>query len=291
MFELNKSQKTILCSIKTQSTFCCFCCHHHHQGKTNKNGLKIYGRAIRHKTASLCPVGAFAFYLAFRFSVTKEFEEYDLLDWKTNSKWFDIKLLIDSTNFVADRTANMKNDTYSKAVRTVLQELGIKSTHWVHLGRVTGPKMLEMEEIPEPEIKRLGNWDQKVYNKCYSGKLPMQPMRSIGGFHQAKGMYFNPRTTAKPPIELVLQTPFKFAVINCDLVWESIRNNNSAGSTAHTFLKLCKELAVVFLQDAAAIWIENPERRDHPLFTLDVFQSQEWKVRVLCFYLSVQDVT
>ena len=106
----------------------------------------------------------------------------------------------------------------------------------------------------------------------------MKPMRAIGGFTVAKGMYYNPRTTVNPPMEVVLKTPFKFAYNFCDAIWASVVNDDSPGSTAHTFLSLMKNVGVIFIQDATALWILHEDRRTHPLFHLDVFQLQEWKV-------------
>ena len=50
----------------------------------------IFGRAMRHIDARLCPMGALAFYLHIRFHVTKEYEEFDFGD---NSSWFNRKLI------------------------------------------------------------------------------------------------------------------------------------------------------------------------------------------------------
>ena len=220
-------------------------------------------------------------YLANRFANTKEFKDFNLEDWKTNSKWFDIKLLVDASRPDGDKKVSMKNNTYAKAIKHVLGSLGIKSSHWLHLGQVIGPKMLEMQEMKPDEIRQLGNWDPYMQEKRYSTKLPMKPMRAIGGFTVAKGMYYNPRTTVNPPLELVLKTPFKFAYDYCDAIWESVVNDDSPGSTAHTFLRLMKNVVVIFIQDTAAIWVLHEERRAHPIFHLDVFQSQEWKVSFL----------
>ena len=98
-------------------------------------------------------------YLANRFANTKEFKDFNLEDWKTNSKWFDIKLLVDASCPDGDKKVSMKNNTYAKAIKHVLGSLGIKSSYWLHLGRVTGPKMLEMQEMKPDEIHQLGNWD------------------------------------------------------------------------------------------------------------------------------------
>jgi hypothetical protein len=68
------------------------------EDKTN-HGQTLYGRATRHKDVSLCSVCALAFYLMFPFSVTREFENSTLEDWMENSKWFDIKMLVNLQGF------------------------------------------------------------------------------------------------------------------------------------------------------------------------------------------------
>ena len=39
-----------------------------------------------------------------------------------------------------------------------------------------------------------------------------------------------------------------------------------------------KLLVVIFLQDVAAIWVLHPERKEHPMFSMPVFQDPEWLV-------------
>ena len=50
----------------------------------------IFGRAMRHVDARLCPMVALAFYLHNRFLVTREYENFDFGD---NSTWFNRKLI------------------------------------------------------------------------------------------------------------------------------------------------------------------------------------------------------
>ena len=166
---------------------------------------------MRHKDVQLCPVGSLAFYLAYRFSITREFEGFALEDWLENSHWFNQKLLVEVFRLDRDFTICMSNDTYSKAIKEVLNKLGIASNHWVHLGRTLGPKILEFLEIEAEEIRWLGNWDPKIQEKSYSLKLPMKAIRAIAGFVLANGMHYNPRTTMVVSEELARKTPFGFA--------------------------------------------------------------------------------
>ncbi|KAG7364177.1 centromere DNA-binding like protein [Nitzschia inconspicua] len=75
------------------------------EGKVN-NGRTLFGRATRPKLPQFCPVGALAMYLQCRFHVTREFNDFTIEDWCTNSRWFDIKLLVD-VDGISDRTASI----------------------------------------------------------------------------------------------------------------------------------------------------------------------------------------
>jgi hypothetical protein len=79
-------------------------------GKTN-HGRTIYGRATHHCDVKLCAVAAFLFYLQYRFFFTDEFLDFTVDDWCDNSKWFDIKLLVDVTS--GNITDMLKNDSYA----------------------------------------------------------------------------------------------------------------------------------------------------------------------------------
>lgn len=247
-------------------------------GKTN-HGQKLYGRAMRHKSVSLCPIGGLSFYLAMRFSITHEFDDMTMEDWAENSRWFDVKLLVEARARGTDNTKEMSNDTYGKAMKQVLQHLLIPSNHWVHLGRVMGPKILEFLEAEAEEIRQLGNWDPKQQELCYSTKLPMRAIRQIGGFAKGKGVHWNPRTVVDVPIDLRLATPFGFAKGKLDCIREVMVHNREFKWTAMAFLKFVWELSTIFIQDAAAMMIERPERSNHPIFRLDVFQRDDFQVR------------
>ena len=234
---------------------------------------------MRHKDVRLCPVGSLAFYLAYRFSITREFEGFALEDWLENSHWFDQKLLVEVFRPDRDFTVCMSNDTYSKAIKEVLNKLGIASNHWVHLGRTLGPKILEFLEIEAEEIRRLGNWDPKIQEKSYSLKLPMKAIRAIAGFVLANGMHYNPRTTMVVSEELARKTPFGFAWDAEEFVLSRMLQAEEAIKyTAVQFLRCMKELSNILLQDAAAILYLYPERREHPLFQLECFKNDEFEV-------------
>jgi hypothetical protein len=212
-----------------------------------------------------------------RFNVTHEFEDFTLSDWLDNSKWFDVKLLVDPSGSRFEKA--MSNDSYAKAIKQVLLGLGIAAVHLVHLGRNLGPKLLEMLEEESDAIRQLGNWNPSMQDSCYSTKLPMKPIRKLAGFVHANGMHYNPRTMVEVPEELARLTPIGGWAI------DAFRNIELAVSeqglpkfTAFNVLKFLVELNKIFLQDAAAILINHPERMCNPLFRLEVFHSDEFQV-------------
>jgi hypothetical protein len=158
-------------------------------GKTN-NRLKLYGRIMRHIDPVLCGIGGMGFYLYFRFSNSNEMSPPP--DFTTNKAWFDIKLLTDGSK--EGNCKEMSNESFSKGIQSVLDNLGITSKHYLHLGRVLGPISLEKMEIESRDIQQLGNWDPSTQQARYSTKLPMRPIRAIAGFQDAGGMHYNPRT-------------------------------------------------------------------------------------------------
>ena len=120
-------------------------------GKVNK-GKTLYGRVMRHRDVTLCPIGALALYLFYRFQVDKE-----ELDLSANKNWFDIKLLL-GTN-CNDTTKAMLDQQYAKTVKKVCNELGLVTSHFVHIGRAVGLVTGEYKELSGEELKNLGNWN------------------------------------------------------------------------------------------------------------------------------------
>ncbi|KAG7350141.1 centromere DNA-binding like protein [Nitzschia inconspicua] len=62
-------------------------------GKSNGANLKLYGRAGRHKDPTMCPMGALAFYLFYRFNKTNEMDPPP--NFCESSSWFTMTLLGD----------------------------------------------------------------------------------------------------------------------------------------------------------------------------------------------------
>jgi hypothetical protein len=254
-------------------------------GKTN-HGTHLYGRALRHKLVELCAVGAFTIYLAFRFHLTREFDLFTLEDWLDNKKWFNVKLLVDASRGDTNLEQEMDNGSYARSIKKVLKALMIPSSHFVHLGRTLGPKILELLEEESEAIRQLGNWDPKIQETSYSTKLPLGPMRKIGGWVSGNGMFYCPRTRPLPSIPLQKSTPYGFSFEQYDLVDQAVADGETC-FTALSFLKLMKNSAKIFLQDAAAMLILHPERESHPIYSLECFHHDDWKVS---FRLSLMQI-
>jgi hypothetical protein len=116
--------------------------------KTNRftKGHKLFGGCIRHKDPTLCAMGAEGFYLLARCTYGGE-----KLDFTENKDWFDVKLLTDSRGI--DNTIAVKDQNYSKAMKSICEELGIISKHYIHFGRAVGPIDLGLQEIDQADIK------------------------------------------------------------------------------------------------------------------------------------------
>jgi hypothetical protein len=150
-------------------------------GKVNK-GKTLYGRVMRHRDVELCPVGALALYLFYRFQVAKE-----ELDLSANSKWFDVKLLLGTNS--TDHTKAMHDQQYAKTIKKVCSELGLVTSHFVHFGRAVGLVTGEYNELSGEELKNLGNWNVDTMEDRYSAKVPYPTMRVMAGQPKEKNLY------------------------------------------------------------------------------------------------------
>lgn len=276
--------------------------NHKHTGKTIKGGkLKQYGRSMRHKDVRQCAVGAFAFYLYFRFHVSREMDEDFRPDFSSNQSWFDVKILTDGTR---NNTKEMKKKSYTDDIKGIFRELKMVASHYGHWGRVSAPVELEFAEL-DPDLIRIlgeissrllccclykdlsntfgssvGNWDPKTQDARYSCKLPIKAIRVIAGFEESE-THFNPRVGCEPPKQL---TDCIFPWIEEELEKIFEKNDDDGGSrlTAVCVLRFWSSLRSIILQDAAAMFVLYPDRCDHPLFRLALFQDPLFAVSCLC---------
>ena len=124
-----------------------------YKGKTVYGKLKQFGRSMRHKQVTKCAVGAFAFYLFFRFHISREMDDGNRPDFTKNEAWYNIKILTDGTR---NNTKEMGKQTYTDDVREIFRDLKIAASHFGHWGRVSGPVELEFNEVSPDLIRILG---------------------------------------------------------------------------------------------------------------------------------------
>ena len=108
---------------------------------------------MRHKDVRECSIGAFAFYLYFRFLVSGEMENQCRPDFCNNHEWFDIKILSDGTH---NNRKVMKASSYTGPLKKIYEELHVIAAHYGHFGRVAAPVKLEFEEVLPELIRILG---------------------------------------------------------------------------------------------------------------------------------------
>ena len=257
-------------------------------GKTNYGGIR-YGRSMRHRNVKLCAVGSVSLYLMYRINYTNELADMTLEDWLDNKKWFDIKFLSDVNG--EDNTKQLQNDSYTKRIKIILKNLQLSCNKLLHLGRGLGAKILDFLEEGKEEKRSMGQWSPDVVDNSYSSKLPMGPMRKLAGYHGSTPMYYNTRTVVEPSQELLRSTPIgRFCYNVCSFVGEKALASKKVGEhlTALNFLKFLCEINKVFLQDAAAMIIADPEREKHRLYRdLEVLSLPEFQVSLefVCLFV------
>jgi hypothetical protein len=233
---------------------------------------------MRHLDVLLCPIGALAMYLYVRFKMSKEFDSS--FDFSSNDKWFDVKLYTDGTMQKMFRGIHQKG--YGTTMGVVAHALGVSTKHTSHLGRVLGPKVLEMQEFSQEEIRVLGNWDPKVQESTYSTKLPMKVIRGMAGFDGGSGMHYNPRTAVPVPVELA-NGVFPWLEGCTDHLDAVEASTGILKPTARQFLKHMRLMAQVVIQDVATLKLKHPERcgDDYSLFKDDaLFNGSQFMVSV-----------
>jgi Centromere DNA-binding protein complex CBF3 subunit, domain 2 len=174
-------------------------------------------------------------------------------------------------------------------MKKVFKVLGLPTKHTAHLGRILGPKKLEMLESDQNDIRVLGNWDPKTQESTYSTKLPMKTMRAMAGFSESGGMHYNPRTAVEVS-EVLTDQVFPW-VKESQAKVEALEKANprkSQKSTAYQFFNMMRLLAPVVIQDVAVWKLKHPERCEKsPLMADPLWRTEEFKVAmqswVFCF--------
>jgi len=235
-------------------------------GETNK-GVKIFGRAMRHKDVRMCACGALGFWLLHRFHKTGEMDSPP--DWLKNEDWFDVKVLVDLQNFEESKTGGITEKSCAQEMTNCLRRLGLPTHHQLHFGRFMGPTEMELlDEATNENIRMLGNWDPKQQEKSHSSKLPMKAMKSKACCGE-KGVVCTERVVTEPCDEmhgLFMQ----WVEHGLQRTGPTLSTNNPK-KTAHGFLLFMQNMKRAVIQDAACMMPKHPERCSHAVFQLPLF--------------------
>ena len=166
----------------------------------------------------------------------------------------------------------MSDKSYTSVLRRACLKLLLILSHYLHLGRVTAPAQLELEEVNGRDTRALGNWKQDVFGSCYSTQLPLPAMRVMAGHDKRQGFHINPRTTyygedRHSHLPKLIFPWLEEAIAKTD----QIRNK-----TAAAFLSFVESLRWVIIQDAAVLISEG---RQHYIFEQNgnIFNTEEFK--------------
>ena len=247
------------------------------QGKTNLD-KKLFGRAMRHRQAEMCPIGALVLYLWYRFDVRGEWADArpDFLD---NKAWFFIKLLVSSTSDEVLEELDIK--TYADAMQEAMDAVGVACNHRAHFGRKVMPVVLEMAEVQSELVKNLGLWSRDVHEENYSASMPLQAMRVAGGHKIERGTVFYKR--GQKPTSACGQRLRKLIFPWLDYEIARVLAFNQQGlrmnskPTAAGYLAMLDNGHDVLLQDIA-VRMNNPDSPAHQVFRHPIFQSNDFQL-------------
>ena len=231
------------------------------QGKTNQFGRLEVGACLRHKDVDICPHGALALYLFWRWHVENE----PFPSFRCSSEWYPVKLLKTGN----DPTKEMSYQVHCNAISSALSAIGLKSRAKTHIGRGSGARMAELEGASEAQIRRLGRWNNQAMENCYLTSLPREAMRTLAGFEPGRGNFYTKRATLQPPETLQKAI---FPEVD-DWLRRIDKAKCEENIAAVVFFKLLAYLRSVFLQDSMFMQQKFPH---HPAWQHKMFSSDEY---------------
>jgi len=247
------------------------------QGKTNLD-KKLFGRAMRHRKVEMCPIGALALYLWFRFDVRGEWADARP-DFCDNQAWFFIKLLVSATSDEVLEELDIK--TYADAIQEAMDAVGVACNHRAHFGRKVMPVVLEMNEVMSDLVKNLGLWARDVHEEHYAASMPLQAMRVAAGHKLEIGSVFvkrqqKPRSACGDRLRVLIYPWYQHEFARVDEVNQRGARLNSK-PTAAGFLRMLDNLRDVLLQDVACR-MNDPNSPPHQIFRHPIFQSDDFQL-------------
>ena len=101
-----------------------------------------------------------------------------------------------------DQFTPLHYDAQLKAAKETLKEHGIHISQWTHAGRKAGLQQAEMLDIPDPQLRQLGRWENSRMNQHYSNNIPRQALRIMAEQDGSSGSFYLSRECLDPPPEL-----------------------------------------------------------------------------------------
>jgi len=229
------------------------------QGKTNQFHRLEVAATIRAENTFICSLSSLAMYFVWRWHLSGE----NFPSFADPDKWYDIKLLKGGNGI----TTPMSYNTHLERIDEAFKAAKIRSKAKTHAARGSAVRMAEIDGCPEESIRRCGRWNNKALEGCYMSQLPREAMRVLAGFNKDPGNYFLRRDCRDPPISLQCQI---YPSIDEMLQRHEEEDGVEINLAAIGFLKLLKELRIIFIQDSVELRERYP---DHPIWRLDLFDS------------------
>jgi hypothetical protein len=238
-------------------------------GKTNQAGKIQYSAAIRHQNPLLCALGAFAFYLFFRWNIIREPPP----TFRRREHWYRIKTIKGGNNQVS-----MAFSTQLDWIKKIFLAVGISSEAITHAGRKFGPKWADALGVTITHIRRAGHWASDALCNAYLLGIAIEFIRAMAGFSpQGKGDYWIPRANIPVPDTLAaLIWPW----VDENLAWfdsneecESLADEDRNDLAGKGFLRLLVVLRTTLIQDSVLLRKEFP---DNSIFSDPFFQHPEY---------------
>ena len=114
-------------------------------GKMNHQGNIESCGALRHRDYRVCPVGALAVYLFWRWHCSGE----SFPVFRKSEDWFTIRLFKRDNDHLRD---GLSHHTAGSWLRKLFDSCGIKSTKVGHATRIRGAQTAEDKQVPELSV-------------------------------------------------------------------------------------------------------------------------------------------
>jgi Centromere DNA-binding protein complex CBF3 subunit, domain 2/Transcriptional activator of glycolytic enzymes len=178
-----------------------------------------------------------------------------------------------------DQFTPLQYDAQLKAAKETLKEHGIHISQWTHAGRKAGLQQAEMLDIPDPQLRQLGRWENSRMNQHYSNNIPRQALRIMAGQDGGSGSFYLSRECLDPPPELK-QLIFPRLEESIKLV-DTLPYGSHTRST-YASLELFKWFRTILLQDVVSqtdLYPDSPLWR-YPPFNLPSFMEYKERAKM-----------